>query len=240
MDITSGNGSYTAQSNNASVATATISNNTIVVSGVSAGTATITVTDTQSNQSASIAVTVTGSSQPSYSLCPDDHHPHMIDLGLPSGTKWACCNVGATAPEGYGGYYAWGETETKSIYDRSTYKYYKNGGYVSLGSNVAGTQYDVAHVKWGGTWQMPSKEQREELINNCTYEWTTENGVNGCRFTSKKNGASIFLPAAGAYSGDRLYGVGIYGDYRSSTKDPDSSHDAYYLIRFENRAIVLR
>lgn len=88
--------------------------------------------------------------------CPDDNHPHMIDLGLPSGTKWACCNVGATKPEEYGGYYTWGETEEKSVYDWSTCKYWtdSNGdGYAddyeftNLGSDIAGTGYDVAHVK---------------------------------------------------------------------------------------------
>ena len=77
---------------------------------------------------------VLGNSPMSYLTCPDDHHPHLIDLGLPSGTKWACCNVGATAPEDYGGYYAWGETEEKAVYDQSTYEYYQNDSYIQYNS----------------------------------------------------------------------------------------------------------
>ena len=109
-------------------------------------------------------------------LCPDNHHPHAIDLGLPSGTKWACCNVGATAPEDYGGYYAWGETSEKSDYDDG-YAYWqdKNGdGWMdsgectNIGSDIAGTQYDVAYIRMGSSWRMPNAEQINELINNCT------------------------------------------------------------------------
>ena len=163
----------------------------------------------------------------SYLSCPDNHHPHMIDLGLPSGTKWACCNVGASAPEGYGGYYAWGETEEKIEYYEGSYKYYQNGTYVDIGSDIAGTQYDVAHVKWGGSWVMPSNEQQNELRNNCAYEWTTLNGVNGGKFTSMINKASIFLPAAGCRRNDDLYNAGSFGGYESSTQDLDYSGGAY-------------
>ena len=154
------------------------------------------------------------------SLCPDGNHPHMIDLGLPSGTKWACCNVGANKPEGYGGYYAWGETGTKSAYNWSTYIHCR-GSYDTckdLGSDIAGTEYDVAHVKWGGSWVIPSKVQQDELRNNCTYEWTTVNGVKGGRFTSKKNGKSIFLPAAGYYFGSSLIFAGSNCYYWSSSQ----------------------
>ena len=168
-------------------------------------------------------------------LCPDNHHPHLIDLGLPSGTKWACCNVDTDHPENqsptnYGGYYAWGETETKSTYNWSTY-IHCDGSYSNchdLGSDIAGTEYDVAHVKWGGSWVMPSKEQRDELRDNCTYEWTTENGVKGGKFTSKKNGASIFFPAAGYRYDSDLY-AGSYGDYWSSTLRPSYANYAYSL-----------
>ena len=120
---------------------------------------------------------------PSYeteaNCCPDNNHPHAIDLGLPSGTKWACCNVGATKPEEYGGYYAWGEIEEKEIYYWNTYIHCDGTEATchNIGSDIAGTQYDVAHEKWGGTWQMPSFDQNEELINNCTSEYTTLNGV---------------------------------------------------------------
>ena len=162
--------------------------------------------------------------------CPDNKHPHMIDLGLPSGTKWACCNIGAEKPEGYGGYYAWGETQTKSTYNDDTYLYCKNdSSYQSIGSDIAGTQYDVAHMKWGGSWMMPSADQQDELISNCTYEWTTVNGVKGGKFTSKKNGASIFLPAAGYRWSDVLYFAGSDGDYWSSTQSPSDSDGAFGL-----------
>ena len=94
--------------------------------------------------------------------CPDSHHPHMRNLGLPSGTKWACCNVGATTPEGYGNYYAWDENMVQNT--------------------------------WGSKWAIPSKEQIQELIDNTTSEFTTQNGVNGFLFTAS-NGATLFLPA---------------------------------------------
>ena len=149
-------------------------------------------------------------------LCPDNRHPHKIDLGLPSGTKWACCNIGAHTPEKYGGYFAWGEKETKKNYVRDTYKYYQNESFVNIGYDITGTEYDVAHVIWGGTWQMPTSAQQKELLDNCTYEWTSEKGVNGVRFTSMKNGASIFLPAAGMISFQSLVGESTEGCYWSS------------------------
>lgn len=158
----------------------------------------------------------------SASSCPDNNHPHAIDLGLPSGTKWACCNVGASAPEENGGYYAWGETETKSDYSESNYML----GYV--GSDIAGTQYDVAHVKWGNGWRMPTKAQQEELKMECESEWTTENGVSGHRFTAS-NGASVFLPAAGRYDGASLFGTGSNGNYWSGALGEDNPSSAYSL-----------
>ena len=163
-------------------------------------------------------------------LCPDSNHPHAIDLGLPSGTKWACCNVGASCPEGYGGYYAWGETEEKSYYDWESYKYYIENTYTCeyIGSDIAGTSYDVAHVKWGGSWRMPTAEQRWELLDNCSSEWTVENGVSGRRFTGP-NGASVFLPAAGYRFRDDLYSAGYCGVCWSSSPSPSLGSDAYYL-----------
>ena len=153
----------------------------------------------------------------------------VIDLGLPSGTKWASCNVGATKPEEYGGYYAWGETEEKDYYDWSTY-IHCDGSYSTchdLGSDISGTEYDVAHVKWGGKWCMPTINECRELFANCTYEWTTLNGVNGRKFTGP-NGNSIFLPAAGGRWDGDLVRAGEYGYYWSSTS-PDGSYDAFVL-----------
>lgn len=157
------------------------------------------------------------------------HPAEPIDLGLPSGTKWASYNVGATKPEEYGGYYAWGETEEKDVYNTSTYKYYQNGSYVSLGSDISGTEYDVAHVKWGGDWRMPNRNDIKELYDNCTSEWTTLNGVNGRKITSNINGNSIFLPAAGYRWDSGLYNAGDYGSYWSSTLYGNYPSRAYGL-----------
>jgi len=172
-------------------------------------------------------------------MCPDSNHPHMIGLGLPSGTKWACCNVGATTPEGYGGYYAWGETEEKSDYSWESYAYtiyYSDGDVVectNIGSDIAGTSYDVAHVKWGGSWHMPTNTQIKELANNCTGTWTSQNGVYG-ELVTGPNGNSIFLPAAGCRY-ESLYSAGSELNYWSSTADEDFSYgacDLYLHSRF--------
>lgn len=154
--------------------------------------------------------------------CPDSNHPHMIDLGLPSGTKWACCNVGASVPEDYGNYYAWGETQPKSVYDWDTYQYgyYNYDGdhshLVNIGSDIAGTSYDAATVNWGAPWRMPSLTQIQELLNNTSSTWTTENGVYGRKFTGS-NGGSIFLPAAGERLRSDLCLDGSDGEYWSSS-----------------------
>lgn len=162
--------------------------------------------------------------------CPDDNHPHAIDLGLPSGTKWACCNMGATSPLAYGGYYAWGETEEKDCYDLNTYIYCDGSMKTchDLGSDIAGTQYDVAHVKWGGNWVMPSPEQTKELLDNCILDWATISDVNGGLFTSKANKNYIFLPAAGLKVFELLH-LGKGGYYWSSTQFPSEPGNAYHL-----------
>ena len=130
-----------------------------------------------------------------------------VDLGLPSGTKWATCNVGASTPTAYGNYYAWGETTTKGSYTSDNYTYSDNP--TTLPSNR-----DAATVNWGGYWRMPTSGEMNELLNNCTHEWTTQNGVNGRLFTGP-NGNSIFLPAAG-YRYSSLSGAGSDGAYWSS------------------------
>lgn len=162
-----------------------------------------------------------------------------VDLGLPSGTKWASCNVGATKPEEYGGYYAWGETEEKEYYRWSTYIHCDGSSSTrhDLGSDISGTQYDVAHVKWGGNWCMPTLDDIKELYENCPYEWTTLNGVNGYKFTSKINGNSIFLPAAGYRNYGGLYNAGEYGLYWFGTQYPNNSGDAFALNFYSGFAI---
>ena len=161
--------------------------------------------------------------------CPDKNHPHAIDLGLPSGTKWACCNVGTTTPESYGSYYAWGEKEEKEKYDWTTYIHCDGSMKTcqSLGSDIAGTEYDVAHVKWGGFWVMPSKDQFQELIDKCSYTGTIENGVEGGLLTGP-SGGTIFLPTANIRWNGFLECLVLGGYYWSSTQSP-SSYEAYRL-----------
>ena len=153
-------------------------------------------------------------------FCPDEKHPHMIDLGLPSGTKWACCNVGASVPEQYGNYYAWGEVQPKDVYSWDTYQYRDEYNHVvNIGSDIAGTSYDVATVKWEEPWRMPSEEQYKELVDKCTSIRTTLNCVKGRRFTGP-NGGTIFFPAAGYHADDLLCHDGGIGEYWSSTSRP--------------------
>ena len=161
-----------------------------------------------------------------------------VDLGLPSGTLWATCNVGADSPEEFGDYYAWGETATKKKYSWDSYAFSKgeqemsryclqsenayNGNTDNL--NTLLPMDDAATVKWGGEWQMPTKGQMEELIDNryTTLEKTTLNGVSGYKITSKSNAGSIFLPAAGCHY-DLVYGSGSKGEYWSRSLDTSNS-----------------
>ena len=145
-----------------------------------------------------------------------------VDLGL--SVKWATCNVGASKAEDYGNYYAWGETSTKSDYSSSN-----SVTYGKSFSDIKGdSRYDAARANWGGSWRLPTKKEYEELLNRCTWKWTTQNGVNGYRVTGP-NGNSIFLPAAGYRDGSSLYSAGSNGYYWSSTPDESGSDSAYYL-----------
>ena len=137
---------------------------------------------------------------PELGICPDTNHPHMIDLGLPSGTKWCCCNVGASSPAAYGAFFAWGETEIKETFGWANYSHYVNSAdahYIDIGKNIAGTKYDAAHVKLGEGWTMPTVEQIEELhMKYKSKIWTDKNGVKGLLYTGP-SGAQIFFPGAG-------------------------------------------
>ncbi len=160
----------------------------------------------------------------------------VIDLGLPSGTKWASCNVGAHSPEQYGGYYAWGETEEKNYYGWNTYNLCDGNRDVcyNIGSDISGTEYDVAHVKWGGKWCMPTIDNISELIDNCETSRMILNGVYGMKFISKLNGNSIFLPATGDRWDGKLDNAGGFGYYWSSTQNPDYSNNAYDFFYFNS------
>ncbi|MBO7322866.1 MAG: PEGA domain-containing protein [Bacteroidales bacterium] len=147
-----------------------------------------------------------------------------VDLGLPSGLKWATCNVGASSSEGNGNYYAWGEIEIKSEYYDS-----KTDG-KSMQDISGNSTYDVARAKWGGSWRLPTKEEFSELRQKCKWQWTTQNGKKGYKVTGP-NGNSIFLPAAGCYNGRfGLISVGQWGYYWSSTPyNHNNGTEAYSL-----------
>ena len=167
----------------------------------------------------------------------EDTH-NYVDLGLPSGTLWATCNIGASSPEEYGDYFAWGETKGynsgKNIFTFASYKWckgYKNAltkycsngayGYKRFTDNKTELELkdDAAYVNWGPDWRMPSIEQIEELIDSAytNKEWVLLNGVEGYKITSKKNGNSIFLPASGFHYNDALYKEGSGGYIWSRT-----------------------
>ncbi|MBQ3679915.1 MAG: hypothetical protein IJP79_06805 [Paludibacteraceae bacterium] len=193
-----------------------------------------------------------------------------VDLGLPSGTKWATCNVGASNPQEYGNYYAWGEVTPKDVYNWSTYKYGSNydqltryntdsvvgkNGFAD-GKTVLELEDDAAHVNWGGKWRMPTREQQDELCEQCYWVWTenyNNSGVKGyivykAKASSDKDvkvfkdipplssyslsDAHIFLPAAGVRGDGDLSSAGSYGCYWSSslhTGTPNSAWDVLFL-----------
>ena len=139
--------------------------------------------------------------------------PEYVDLGLPSGVKWATFNVGATQPEECGDYFAWGETEPKELYDESTY---------------SEKEEDAATANWGSEWRMPTQAEQDELRTECSWTWMTKNDVNGYKVVGP-NGNSIFLPAAGYCSGSSLYNVGHKGFYWASSLYTGNTRYAYYL-----------
>lgn len=178
----------------------------------------------------------------SQSQTPDPVEGDWVDLGLPSGTIWATRNVGASAPEDYGDYFAWGESAPKSYYDWSTYKWcndsytmtkyctdssYGYNGFVDNKTELD-PEDDAAYVNWGPSWRMPTTEQQRELYEKCTSVWTTQNGVSGRLFTGP-NGNSLFLPAAGYRWNESLYLVGSRGDYWSRTLSSGYPGRAYGL-----------
>ena len=164
-----------------------------------------------------------------------------IDLGLPSGILWATCNVGATMPEEYGNYFAWGETQQKDFYWWNTYQHSNGEGW-----NPPLTKYcdadnltvllpedDAATANWGSGWRMPTKEEWQELLDNTTlsWNWTTQNWqnqINGLIITAT-NGSTLFLPLAGLYTEDYIGNPGNTGFYWSSSLDTDSPHGAWFF-----------
>ena len=179
-------------------------------------------------------------------VTPPDTHDY-VDLGLPSGTLWATCNVGATAPEEYGDYFAWGETEPKDMYNWSTYKWC-NSSYNTLTKYCTNSSYgtvdnkteldpedDAAYVNWGENWRMPTYDQQTELRTKCTWTWTTQNGMNG-RLVTGPNGNTLFLPAAGSRYDSSLYNAGSNGSYWSRTLYSGYPSNAY-IVGFDSGGV---
>lgn len=181
---------------------------------------------------------------------PDTGNHEYVDLGL--SVKWATCNVGASKPEEYGDYFAWGETQPKSTYNWSTYKYC-NGSSTSLtkyctdsyngtvdNKNTLELSDDAARANWGGSWRMPTDAELTELREQCTWTWTTQNGVYGYKVTSKKSGytnKSIFLPAAGYRNDSSLSGAGSNSRYWSSSLSTGIPYFAYELLFYSGSVL---
>jgi len=174
-----------------------------------------------------------------------------VDLGLTSGTKWASCNVGAESPEKYGEYFAWGETTPKEVYSDTTYSYYNvpdslaadssaKKVWKNIGADIAGTEYDAATVILGDAWQLPNESQCKELVDECEWNWTELNGVNGYSVVGK-NGNSIFLPASGVRGAADVVKNDMIGGFWSSTlcDAAETSGDFAMAVYFfsESRAV---
>jgi len=190
-------------------------------------------------------VTVTGGSS--------DSGEEVVDLGLPSGLKWRGWNVGASKPEEYGNYYAWAETSPKSSYSSSNYKYkatdYGDGMIVYAkydptpihgdGKTVLEPEDDAASVNLGNGWRTPTFNEFKELRENCTWTWTTRNGVNGMLVTGP-NGKSIFLPGGGWYTNTTLTGKTTYGSYWTATGSGDIAHAVDFAKGYVDKAVLAR
>jgi thiol-disulfide isomerase/thioredoxin len=169
-------------------------------------------------------------------LTPQSSHPEVVpdaavDFGLPSGTKWAPYNVGATSPEEVGQYYAWGEILPKDRYDWGGYLHADGDEETchDIGREISGTEYDVATQRWGKHWAMPTIEQVKELVTNSTSRWTTEGGVSGVRLTSRINGNSLFFPVTGVRMETGTYDTERCYLWTGSQKAPNLS-EAYRFI----------
>lgn len=188
----------------------------------------------------------------SITFFPNVEHEYA-DLGLPSGTLWATMNIGATCPEDYGDYFAWGETwgynSAKRFFswdsykwcrdsEKSLVKYCLSSGYGDVdGKDTLDPEDDAATANWGEEWQMPSVEQKDELQNpNYTkWTWKKENGINGYEIKSLKNGNSIFLPATGYYVYGKLTSIGDYGNYWLCSINSENQAQAIIMAFYSDK-----
>lgn len=213
-----------------------------LITAVSEGTATITVTTEDGGLTASCLVTVIKEESGD-----DDGHEY-VDLGL--SVKWATCNVGASSPEEYGDYFAWGETVPKSDDSWATYKWCEGTDSTLTKYNINSDygivddrtrlemEDDAACANWGEKWRMPTDAEWSELMDNCISMWTIQNGVLGRKIVSKKNGNSIFLPTAGRWYEGSLVDARSHGYYWSSNLCTDAPDNAY-CVDFSSRGIYL-
>ena len=246
IQIISGSGDYgiTGLDDASTIATVTLQGTVITINPIKAGDAIFVVTDMQTGKQKILSITI---NKPNPLTIAE-----AIDLGLPSGTKWADRNVGASKPEESGEYYAWGEIVYKpNNCTVSTYSLCTDGDKntcVSLG-NIAGTEYDVAHVKWGGDWIIPNMAQAQELLDYCTFEWVEKNSVWGFNVTGQ-NGNTIFIPASGCRHGGTHQndGVGIdlwlseesdYYNYGAAELSSNYYGDQPYIYQHMSRYLGL-
>lgn len=215
----------------------------LVLDALSTGSTSVLVKDTKTDKISILTVYVED-------VVPESHE--YVDLQLPSGTLWATCNIGASCPEDYGDYFAWGETQTKEHYWGINYKWFNYGDQHHITKYCTQSSYgdngfvdnkreldpedDAAYVNWGPSWRMPTTEQMRELDEYCSLQFTVRNGVYGLQLTSKRNGKSLFLPAAGHYFGT-VESLGKSGYYWSRSLDYWFPHTAYeYTFHFSNHA----
>lgn len=250
---TTSDGQVSYLSSDTNVATVDAATGLVTAKANGEATIVVIITATSKYPAASAAYTIEVEAM-------NQHNGHeYVDLGVVVDGKkilWAKTNIGAEKPADYGDYYAWGETETKSNYSSSTYKYYQyfeevpgtedpvtgiiSGGkpagyqYVDIGTDISGTEYDVAHVKWQGDWRMPSLAEQKALFDQCDCKWTSMNVdgkvVNGLKVTNKNDSSKyIFLPAAGYRNISGLSSAGSLGNCWSSSLYTSSTSNAYLL-----------
>ena len=206
-----------------------------------------TVSPNKPVQSASIPVSSSTTESSSVKGSINGHE--WVDLGLPSGLKWATCNVGASSPSVIGSYFAWGETKPKDEYTIANYRFRISGedeesmtlskyntdsirGVVD-NKNRLDPSDDAARANWGGSWRMPTLTEQDELVNNCTWTWTTQGGRNGFLVESRTNEASIFLPVTGHMNGASLH-YESFGDYWLSSLDDEKAIHACVMSFMES------
>lgn len=192
LSATTGSGDKTITVSIDANASTSSRSGTITVKGTNSGTKTISVSQEGANATSGY-----------------ENGHEWVDLGLPSGTLWATCNIGASSPENYGDYFAWGEIMSKKEYSSENYihfngtidyiiKYCDDKGYGKVDNKSSlELEDDAAYMNWGNKWRIPTYKEQNELCTECNWTWITQNGINGYKITSKINSKSIFLPAAG-------------------------------------------